>query len=225
MERQKGFTIVEGLLIVIVVTVVGFGGYTVLNNQRNKNTEEMETVQQKQEPTNSNQTQEITTVSYDTWTEADRQYENEDVVALYNSKTGTSSLRVYGENNPRLYYSSNAPVYCRLESGGWQHYQAFSNSNPSEYVKDDTSNACEKIELAEINGLKAYTRYGGALGQIKYTAAIEVSGKWFVFSDHENYDADKETNSEISDAAYEEINERLMKSVNQRASETFASPQ
>jgi type II secretory pathway pseudopilin PulG len=37
MYKQKGFTLVEGLLIVLILSVVGFAGYTVWNNQQNKN--------------------------------------------------------------------------------------------------------------------------------------------------------------------------------------------
>jgi type II secretory pathway pseudopilin PulG len=34
MSKQKGFTLVEGLLIVLIISVVGFAGYTVWNNQQ-----------------------------------------------------------------------------------------------------------------------------------------------------------------------------------------------
>jgi Tfp pilus assembly protein PilE len=40
MSRQKGFTLVEGLLIVLIFSVVGFAGYTIWSNQRNVNSTE-----------------------------------------------------------------------------------------------------------------------------------------------------------------------------------------
>jgi Tfp pilus assembly protein PilE len=39
MITQKGFTLVEGLLIVLILSVVGFAGYTVWNNQKDDETE------------------------------------------------------------------------------------------------------------------------------------------------------------------------------------------
>jgi len=33
MKNQKGFTLVEVLLVVLIVAVIGFGGYTIWNNQ------------------------------------------------------------------------------------------------------------------------------------------------------------------------------------------------
>lgn len=37
---QKGFTLVEGLLVILVVAVIGFGGYYVWQNQNDKDTKE-----------------------------------------------------------------------------------------------------------------------------------------------------------------------------------------
>ena len=34
MKNQKGFTLVEGLLIALVLSVIGFAGYTVWNNNQ-----------------------------------------------------------------------------------------------------------------------------------------------------------------------------------------------
>jgi len=44
MTEQKGFTLVEGLLIVLIMSVIGFAGYIVWNNQRDD--EPVETTQQ-----------------------------------------------------------------------------------------------------------------------------------------------------------------------------------
>jgi len=38
MNKQRGFTVVEGLLIVLIISVVGFVGYTVWNNQQDEET-------------------------------------------------------------------------------------------------------------------------------------------------------------------------------------------
>lgn len=53
MKKQKGFTLVEGLLIVLIVSVVGFAGYTVRRNQESDDNEVVETSQveeQREEP-------------------------------------------------------------------------------------------------------------------------------------------------------------------------------
>lgn len=47
MKNQKGFTLVEGLLIVLIMAVIGFGGYTVWNNSKDKGTQNNETNQAK----------------------------------------------------------------------------------------------------------------------------------------------------------------------------------
>lgn len=36
-EKQKGFTLVEGLLVLLVLSVIGFGGYYVRNTNQDKN--------------------------------------------------------------------------------------------------------------------------------------------------------------------------------------------
>jgi competence protein ComGC len=47
MKNQKGFTLVEGLLIVLFVSIVGFAGYTVWNNNSEENDSPNETSQLK----------------------------------------------------------------------------------------------------------------------------------------------------------------------------------
>jgi type II secretory pathway pseudopilin PulG len=60
MNKQKGFTLVEGLLIVLIVSVVGFAGYTVWNNQQDDESENTDTVQQETEvQENNEQSEEI----------------------------------------------------------------------------------------------------------------------------------------------------------------------
>jgi len=49
MTKQKGFTLVEGLLIVLTLSVVGFAGYTVWNNGQEDEAEQAETAQQEAE--------------------------------------------------------------------------------------------------------------------------------------------------------------------------------
>ena len=51
MNKQSGFMLVEGLLIVLVLSVIGFSGYYVWNQQQNKESKETETVQQQQDQT------------------------------------------------------------------------------------------------------------------------------------------------------------------------------
>lgn len=50
MNTQRGFTLVEGLLIAIVVGIVGFAGYTVWSNQQDDETVQTEAVKQEQQP-------------------------------------------------------------------------------------------------------------------------------------------------------------------------------
>jgi type II secretory pathway pseudopilin PulG len=56
MNKQKGFTLVEGLLIVLILSVVGFAGFTVWNNQQSDEAELIETSQIEQK--NNEQAQE-----------------------------------------------------------------------------------------------------------------------------------------------------------------------
>ncbi|MFT4532121.1 MAG: Tfp pilus assembly protein PilV [Candidatus Saccharimonadales bacterium] len=46
MKNQRGFTLVEGLLIVLILSVIGFAGYTVWNNNQDDEAEVVETTQQ-----------------------------------------------------------------------------------------------------------------------------------------------------------------------------------
>jgi type II secretory pathway pseudopilin PulG len=52
MKYQKGFTLLEGLLIILILSVVGFAGYTVWNNQQDDQTKVTDNNQQ--EATNEN---------------------------------------------------------------------------------------------------------------------------------------------------------------------------
>lgn len=52
MKKQSGFTLVEGLLIVLILAVVGFAGYYVLSNQTKDNDNDKVVVQNSQEDAN-----------------------------------------------------------------------------------------------------------------------------------------------------------------------------
>lgn len=45
MSNQKGFTLVEGLLFILIVAIVAFGGYTVWQNNKNENKDSSTTAQ------------------------------------------------------------------------------------------------------------------------------------------------------------------------------------
>jgi type II secretory pathway pseudopilin PulG len=218
MNKQKGFTLLEGLLIVLILCVVGFAGYTVWNN----NQDEVTTENNQQEVTKNvddkldNEAMRSYEIDYSSWVA--RGLFDENASASYGSTKDTSSLDVFTENSPRIFYSSNAPVYCQYESGEWNNYSTFSGDV---YTRDDSTDACDKIEQSSLNGLKTYTRFGGALGQIKYIVAVEVNDTWLVFSDTENYDADREINQEIPPSEYEEINESLKSRLENRILETI----
>lgn len=51
MSNQKGFTLVEGLLIALILSVIGFVGYMVWNNNQEKELEQTTTVQQESQNT------------------------------------------------------------------------------------------------------------------------------------------------------------------------------
>jgi len=49
MNNQKGFTVVEGLLILLILTVIGFAGYTVWNNNQDDSSDSNEATQSQSE--------------------------------------------------------------------------------------------------------------------------------------------------------------------------------
>ncbi len=214
--NQKGFTPFEVLVVVLVVAIFGLVSYQVWGRM---NSEPKQANNAQQEQINDHEVTDLN-VSYEVWTEMNKEYEDEDVEVFYGSKEGTASLRVYGKNSPKIYYSSNAPVYCQYESKKWQHYHAL-EAGGGEYTRDDSSDACESIEETEINGLTAFTRYGGASGQVRYVVAVENGNEWFVFSDFENYGHDREIDAEISATEFEEINKRLLENLHGLVMKTF----
>jgi len=67
MNKQNGFTLVEGLLIVLILSVIGFAGYYVWSQNQDDETEQTETVQEEQVDNTQNQnTNEVTLIENST---------------------------------------------------------------------------------------------------------------------------------------------------------------
>lgn len=214
---------VDMMLALALLAVVAVGGFVLYRINAEEDQIAMNTTQQtnqtSQQAKDKNEDEKTVQyeVSYKTWTEADKQSEDEDVVALYKSTNGTANLRVYGENNPRIYYSSNGPFYCRFESGDWQHYRGDYNTSENKIVYTKSADGCEDVEKAEINGLDTYAKFGGALARTKYVVAVNVDSEWYVFDDYRDYDVADETNTEYMN----NLKATLKGSVESLISQTF----
>jgi type II secretory pathway pseudopilin PulG len=87
MNTQKGFTLVEGLLIVLVLAIAGFGGWYVWNQQQDDETEQFETTQELQ---NNNETSEEQVVIQEERVEQQlTSSEKEDCTVTYPVNTNT----------------------------------------------------------------------------------------------------------------------------------------
>jgi type II secretory pathway pseudopilin PulG len=214
MYKQKGFTLVEGLLIVLIVSVVGFAGYTVWNNQQNNDNSNTATLNDAPNISQEELT-EVQTVSLDEWVESTKESKNGE--KYYYSKDGNANLVIYSQN-PRIYYSSNAPVYCEFNGNQWANYSDF---NGQGYIIDASTDACDSVKTIKVAEINGYERFGGALGQIRYIVAAEVDDKWYVFSESVNYNPDSEINQELPSPDYDALNAELKSNVTERIAQTI----
>ena len=212
MSSQKGFTLVEGLLIVIVLSVIGFSGYYVWNQQQDTT----QTVQQTEQKVTSQETGISkgtieTNIPGTVWEKSSEEpLDNE--ATSYKEIDGSAVLLVY-KNNPRIYYSSNAPVYCQLDNDIWVNYSDFDGTG---YKLDNTSspNPCD-LKKVSIAGIEGYERYGGALGQTIYAVALNTGAEWLVFTDYKSWNNENPSEQELN-----EINSQLKNRVSEFISKT-----
>ncbi len=87
MNTQKGFTLVEGLLIFLVIALVGFGGYYVWNQQQDDESEQTETMQELQNENEASEEQEV--VQEERVEQQLTSSEKEDCTATYPENTNT----------------------------------------------------------------------------------------------------------------------------------------
>lgn len=117
MNTQKGFTLIEGLLIVIVVGITGFSGFYVWNRLQVNDSEQFETAQEQQN--NNEASEEQATIQEERVEQQLTSSEKEDCTATYPVSTDTP----FNDNglfiNPVTY--NTAFLVCVYEPGE-RHY-------------------------------------------------------------------------------------------------------
>ena len=90
MNTQKGFTLVEGLLIFLVVAVVCFGGYYIWSQNQDNEVEQTETTQQEEAEQQNNQDEDDSIEKVSTIPEGWIEYENSElgISFIYPTKYG-----------------------------------------------------------------------------------------------------------------------------------------
>lgn len=216
--NERGFGLVEGMLILLVICAVGFGGWHVVKQNSSEDVEvETSQVEASVGSESSDELEEqaeSVVIDYSKWEEQSGNEIDGIESTEYGHENASGSLIVY-EENPIIFYSSNAPVYCRYENSSWVSYSAV-GTNPIAYSVDSSSDACESIDSTEINGENAHTRFGGALGQTSYAAVIAANDQWLVFSDYINQD-----NVNLPEEEVDEIENKLRDSVEQLVVDTI----
>jgi prepilin-type N-terminal cleavage/methylation domain-containing protein len=183
--NSKGFSIVEILLVILIITVLGGIGYMVYSNH-NKAATKTETTNQTNttKPATSTKPKTIT-VDYSSWVKGTQAELSENQTAQYKAKSGNATLSVYS-TKPIIFYSPNAPYYCKYENNQWVAYSGTNTTtNPTiVYTKEATNANCDTVKKETIKDLTAYTRYGGAEARISLSAAVENGAEWLVFKDY-----------------------------------------
>lgn len=194
-NNQKGFGLVEGLLVVVALGIIGGAGYYVYHankstNESLNNTNSSDPAVQKTDkekdpeeniPSGWVKYDQNSVVFYHPadWKQAENKERGEDVSLTVGSSTVT--VAVYKEK-PRIYYSSNAPQVCILENDKWAHYSAFSGT----LKPDSDSDACDKVQRTEVEDNTIHSTDGGALGQYKYISVVELETGYIVIQDYRN---------------------------------------
>ncbi len=185
--QNKKKIIVVSLIAILILAA--FGGLYYWQNSKNKNLQkqldatkaQLEKQQTKTEVNDIPTTKAPVDPNYAGWAQVTNETLNPNQIALY--KNGTATLSVYSKE-PMMNLSSNAPGYCTLQNEAW---------TPSDRCNSS-------ITESTVNGMNAYTAYGGALGRTKYLVVVQSNNQWFVFSDYLDYDPDptKDSNVEIN---------------------------
>ena len=221
--NNKGFGFFPVLLAILLISVIGFGGYYVWSQNKDLQTE------QKQSPNNElqNKEQDVSghevpndwelfeeekvrfnhpsswqSVDADSTKSEDYAFSAEDYeIAIYTSE-------------PRMYYSSNAPYICRLTDNVWQDYQVDANGQT---LDAGEVNACQdRVSTIEVNETTVYSISGGALGQARYVSVIKLSSEgYIVLSSSENFvlNLESDTESDAGTLAAEVVELRVQKIV------------
>jgi prepilin-type N-terminal cleavage/methylation domain-containing protein len=212
--NQKGFSVIEILIVLVMAGLIGAVGWLVYDRQKNKTDNKDTNTPSTQQAEVQEQKEATVTVDYSQWTRVTDEELTEYETASYKTKGGTGTLKVFSKE-PVIRYSSNAPVYCKYEGGKWVHYSAIESATNT-YQKDESSGACNSIKETDISGFTAHTRYGGALGQTTFTAVIENETEWFAFKDYKNHD-----NENITEAEAKAIENELLKSIQNLVAKTL----
>jgi uncharacterized protein YxeA len=221
MMNQKGM--IDLMLIAVLVVLLAAGAFTMWRIQEADKTV-TNTDEKLSYSANENGIQSPETkyeLDFSLWEKSGEEPDIEDVTSEYSEKNGTGSLAIY-KSNPRIWYSSNAPVYCRYEDGQWVHYSAIESGNNDYKADDDEYGACAKIEEStDDSGLTYFSRFGGALGQTTYRSAVKVNDEWLIFSDYYNYEPDFNNNNSTSDEEFEKLNDDLRESLEEKIEKTI----
>lgn len=190
----KGFSPIEGLLITIIVLLVAGVSFYVYSENKNSGTPEVTANETNKTPNKSTEDNDKNKVVLpDDWTQFNesgvsfahpKSWSKSDApadraeVAKFSDNSSSISAYVY-KNNPRMYYSSNAPFYCQLDADKWQHYE-FSGTKNSD-------KRCDDIQKKTLNDHLVHSIAGGALGQYAYTVTVELKeNEYVVLRDYRN---------------------------------------
>lgn len=129
MNKQKGFTLVEGLLIAIVLGIVGFGGYHVWNQNVDDETEVTETSHNK---VDSSQQEDniVTKADSDSVPAGFVEYSNSELNIMFAypeswgevvAELGSETDHLIKGNEYLLSFSDNENISAGLKSNDWEH--------------------------------------------------------------------------------------------------------
>lgn len=194
MKDSRGFTLVAGLLVVLIIGVFGFAGYYVYNEQSKKNEVTGNDLQLATSGSLSNtkideegKTDKLVNnkskINLAGWKVSNEKlgelFKDENETARYQQTEGDATLVVYSDS-PIIYYSSNAPVYCKYDGKSWVNYSALENLKT--YKVDNSSKRCNSIDQEKLGDYTVFADFGGALGFSTYSAVVEGDSEWYVFT-------------------------------------------
>lgn len=190
-KNNKGFGVVEGILIVVIIGLLGVVGFQFYqaqqkSHQKPKPSKTKVVKKEKKAPKGWIEFKKggINFFHPDTWVADD----NSDIIIgeQFTLKDSKSSLKaITYASQPRIYFSSNAPVFCRLDGQIWGRY-SYDPNDRNNVTPDNTTDSCSDIAKETVNNQLVYTMAGGALGQYKYIAVIQVKGGYLVLEDYRN---------------------------------------
>lgn len=187
--NAKGFSPLHILLLIVMVGLIGGVGYYVYSSQKKTNTALDNAAKSQGEPQKSEKKEEVKkqtiTVDYANWDKVAKPELSENETAQYKAKNGNATLSVYS-TNPIIFYSSNAPYYCKYENNQWVAYSGTNSSGAPtvSYTKEASNTNCDSVKKETIKDFTTYSRYGGAEARVSLSVAVENGDEWFVFKDY-----------------------------------------